>query len=333
MSEENDNMELSKSDGKFLPITAIKMQVNLILTKKYGNWKQAVDALSGLYVGEDNIEEVQGITKNVRSFLSLIEENRKAMKEPFIVQGRIIDDAHKEIALSISQALCNIQLRLDDVAKRKQQKAEEERRERERLAKIDTDIDQFILDSSVKIASATTMEQLIAIERLINLEKANKSKYGIKLPILIERCNELNEKVKEQKELIKEREKIEKEKEEAQKAGDDEKLAELMGLEEYLDDKIAENTVLVQEMAASNISSSENTDEGSIDSPKARRTTWKAEIFDVKVVIKKSAEMLDISLNAEKVRQSIHTLKAAGVFAGKEEVIVNGIRYYQEKTF
>jgi hypothetical protein len=56
-------------------------------------------------------------------------------------------------------------------------------------------------------------------------------------------------------------------------------------------------------------------------------------LVNVKDAVKKSIEMLEISLNATKVRDSINTLKAAGAFKGKTELLVNGIRYYEEKTF
>ena len=108
-------------------------------------------------------------------------------------------------------------------------------------------------------------------------------------------------------------------------------MDEILQKEQLIDEKIVENTILIQETASNNAILS--TSDQNLGEIKARRTSWKAEILDEKEVLKKAKDMLDISLNVEKVRQSINTLKAAGVFNGKSEVIINGIRYFQEKTF
>lgn len=326
---ENENKD---TQGLFLPPERIRIGLSILLTKKYGNYQEAVDALKNLAVMEDNIEEVQRVLKNVNAFLSTVESNRKDEKEPYLEQWRVIDKVHKEFAAPIEQARDEIQKKLNQVAKEKAEKVEKEQKEKERIANIHTLINNTILDFSVKIASAITNEQLLGYERLVNLEKTNKAKYAEFLPLLVERSNELTAKIKDQKELVKERDKLELEKKQAEEAGDDKKSNELMSKEAILDDKITENTVLVQEIAANSITNevSEVYDESS---PKARRTAWKAEIFDEKEVFKKAKDMLRIELNPEKVREALNTLKAAGALTGKKEIIVNGIRYFEEKTF
>jgi hypothetical protein len=150
--------------------------------------------------------------------------------------------------------------------------------------------------------------------------------------LLIERCNELTSKIKEQKELVKEREKIEAEKKKAEESGDEDKLNELMTKEQSIDDKISENTVLVQEAAANSLIPI-NDDGDTAVMVKARRTIWKAELVNSKEAMKKAPELLEISLNNEKIRDTINTLKDAGVFKGKSEYLLNGIRFFEAKTF
>lgn len=323
----------SPQGNGFLPPDRIKGFIALMLTKKFGNYQQAIDALRNLYVGRDNFEKAQDTIKSVNSFLNAIEEHRKQEKEPFLEQGRTIDKVHKEFAEPIAKERDVIQGKLNVIGKEiEREKQLEQQRINERKQRIDA-MNNFILDYSLKIASATTNEQLLGYERLINLEKANKSKYADQLPLLIEHCNELNAKLKEQKDLIKERDRIEEEKKKAEKAGDDEKLNELQQKEQEIQDKIYEKTVEVQETASNNAISSDIVSQDDTAGAKARRTTWKAEIQDENIAIKKAKDMLRIELDPEKVRNSINTLKAAGVFSGKEEVVINGIRYFQEKTF
>lgn len=326
MAEENQ-------DGQeFLPPERLKAQFGIELTKKYGNYQKTLDELKKIDIGEDNIEEVQKLMKGINSFLKSSDDLRKEMKEPFFRQGKTIDDVYKEFSTPIEFIKADIQKRLNEAATAKAKKLEVERQRLIKEQQVKESINTFILDNSVKIASADSNEQLISLERLINLEKANKSKYGDLLPLLIERCNELNSKLAEQKVLVKQKEELLKQQAKAKEAGDDDKLNELKAKEQAIESQIADNTVTVQEQAANSIITSSN-ELDELDEVKARRTVWKAEISDVKEVMKKAPQMLDISLNTEKIREAIATLKDAGTFKGKTEIVVNGIRYFESKTF
>lgn len=317
---------------KFLPPEAIKAQFGISMTKKHGNYQKALEQLRNAYIGEDNIEESQKLLKNVNSFIKDSDDDRKELKEPCLTQGRIIDATHKEFIAPFVEARDAFQKKINVVAVEKAKKIELQRQKLLKDQQIKEAINNFILDNSVKIASADSNEQLISLERLINLEKANKSKYGDLLPLLIERCNELNSKLAEQKVLVKQKEELLKQQAKAKEAGDDDKLNELKAKEQEIESQIADNTVTVQEQAANSIIVSSN-ELDELDEVKARRTVWKAEIIDVREVMKKAPQMLDISLNTEKIREAIATLKDAGTFKGKTEIVVNGIRYFESKTF
>jgi hypothetical protein len=193
-------------------------------------------------------------------------------------------------------------------------------------------INAFILDYSTKIAAATTNEQLIQIERLINLEKGNKGRYQDHLPLLIERCNELTAKIKEQKDIVKELERLEQEKKLAFEQGNDEKVQQLQEKSEFLEAKMEENTVLVQETAAKSVILTEIV-APEIDMPSTRRKAWKFELLDVKEVMKKRPDLLDVSLNNKAVSEVLKTMKDTGVLNGRTEYILNGIRFYQDVNY
>lgn len=317
---------------QFLPPEAIKAQFGIELTKKHGNYQKALEELKNIYVGEDNIEEVQQFMKNINSFIKFLDDTRKEMKEPFFKQGKSIDDVHKEFSNPIVSIRDEVQIKLNVKAALKAKKLEEERQKILKEQGIKDTINKGVLDFSVRIASADSNEQLISLERLINLEKANKSKYGELLPLLIERCNELNGKLAEQKKLVKQKEDLKKQQEEAKKKGDDEKLNELISKEQAIDEKITDNTVIVQENAANAIITDNNALE-ELDEVKARRTVWKAELHDMKEAMKKAPDLLEVSLNTEAVKTVMNTLKDSGAFKGKTEYILNGIRYFEQKTF
>ncbi len=323
-----NEIEQPNNDGYLSP-EQIKAMIGILLTKKYGNYQAALQQLKTAVVAEDNIEEVQKMMRNINSFEKTVDEHRKDMKEKPLNYGRIIDAAHKEFIEPFVKEKNEIQAKLNAVAKIVADKAAKEASEKAKKAELITRLNQFILDYSVKIASATTNAILLDIERVINLEKGRKDVYGDMLPMLVERCNDLTEKIKQQKDLVKEREAVEK----AKSGANDAELEKLLEKEAEIDSKIQDNTVFVQEIASNNLIITDNSLENTIEAPKARRTTWKAEIVDAATAVKKAKDMLDIILNAEAVRQSITTLKGAGAFTGKEELIVNGIRYYLSQTF
>jgi len=318
-----------ENEERFLPPEKLKAKIGLMLTKAYGNYQKVLEQLRNTFVGRDNVKEVQDIMRNVNSFLTAMENARKADKEPYLEQGRLVDRAYKEFATPFEEAKALVQQKLNIVAREIEEDERKKREEREKQQRISDAINQFSLDYSVKIASATSNEQLLGYERLINLEKANKSRYADQLPLLIERCNDLNTKIKQQKELIREKERIEEEK----KKADDDKMNELLIEEQAIVAKIEENAIFVQEEAANSLILDTNGHEDGGVAVKARRTTWKAELVNVREAIKKAHEMLDVSLNPTKVRDVINAYKAAGTFKGKTEVTINGIRYFEEKTF
>lgn len=322
-----------ENENRFLPPEKLKAKIGIELTKQFGNYNETLQQLQNAYVGEDNIEQNQNLMRNVNAFLTMLEKSRKVDKQEALDYGRMVDEIYAFFSDPMKKIKDEIQIKLNAVAKAKADRIEKERQETLRQQQITAQINNFVIENSVKIASATTNEQLLSVERLINLEKGNKSRYDNQLSLLIERCNELTEKIKAQKELVKQREAVEKAKKEAEKSGDDEKLQDLLNKEEEIDSKIQDNTIHVQEIASNSLIIADNSTESELNAPKARRTVWKAEIIDAAIAIKKAKDMVDISLNAEAVRQSIATLKGAGAFTGKEELIVNGIRYYLSQTF
>jgi len=325
-------MEENKQEGLNLSPALIEMKVGLDLTKAEGNYQQTLKQVLEYEVDEANFEEAQALNKKLMKWLSFVEEHRKEEKNPYLEAGRLIDAGHKKFATPFEDAKSQLQGKINVVGKRMQDAADKAKREQDRIDGLKNTINAFILDASSKIAAATTTEQLLSIERLINLEKGNKGRYQDHLPLLIERSNELTAKIKEQKELVKELERVAEEANEALEAGNDEKAQELLQRSELLGAKIEENTVLVQETASKSIISTEVL-APEIDMPSTRRKVWKFEVQDIKETIKKRPDLLDVSLNHKAVSEVLKTLKDTGVLTGKAEYILNGIRFFQDVNY
>lgn len=311
----------------------ITLQISISLTKQYGNYNEALNQARNASVTEENILQAQQFLRNINSFLKAVDDHREKMKRPYFEAGKAIDTAHKAFGKQFEEAKVALQAKVNTVAQEKIKRLEAEKQKLQKEASIKQAVNDFVLDYAVKIASATTNEQLLAYERLINLEKANKSKYADLLPLLIERCNDLNSKIAEQKLLVKEKEKIEAEKNLALSKENDEKAQMLAQKEQEIADKIRENTIRVQEQASEAVFSNSDVGEVVESAPKARYTAWKAEIFNEKEAIKKASDLLKISLDPDKVKTSINLLKDTGVLDGKTEYVLNGIRYFVNQTF
>lgn len=325
-------MEENKQEGLNISPALIEMEVGLDLTKAEGNYQQALKQVLEYEVDESNFEQAQALNKKIIKWLSFVENHRKEKKEPYLEAGRVVDVGHKKFSTPFEDAKNQLQAKINVVGKRMQDAATKVKQEQDRIDGLKNAINIFILDASSKIAAATTTEQLLSIERLINLEKGNKGRYQDFLPVLIERSNELTAKIKEQKDLVKELERVAEETNRALEAGNDEKAQELMQKSELLGAKIEENTVLVQEVASKSIISTEVlTPE--IDMPNTRRKVWKFEAQDIKETMKKRPDLLDVSLNHKAVNEVLKTLKETGVLTGKGEYVLNGIRFFQDVNY
>lgn len=329
MEENTEGLEPLKTN---LFPAVVESKLNLDMTKAHGNYRQLVASVLSWEVTDENFEESQELIKKIMTLLKYTEEHRENEKRPYLDAGRTIDASHKQFAAPFEAAKKQLQDKLNIVGRRREEEAKQALAEKQRIEGLQNQINSYVLDASVKIAAATTNEQLLSIERLINLEKGNKSRYQDHLPLLIERCNELTEKLKEQKAVVKEMERLELEKQKAIEAGDDEKVEKLLQQAEILDNQAQENTILVQEIASKSVIVTEIV-APEINMPNTRRKAWKFELLDVKEVMKKRPDLLDMSLNNKAVSEVLKTLKETGVLTGKEEYILNGIRFFQDINY
>lgn len=331
MEENKQEHEQSKPETG-LYSGKIEMRLMADTMKAEGNYLVLIKELAIHEVNDENFEQSQELMKKIMKIINYVEDHRAAEKKPYLEAGRVIDSAHKTFVKPLEEAKESLQTKLNIVGKRREDEAKKALLEKQRVEGLQNQINNFILASSAQIATATTNEQLLSIERLINLEKANKVRYQDHLPLLIERCNELTTKIKEQKGIVQELERVEKEKTEAFEAGNDEKVQELQQKSEFLGAKMEENTILVQETASKSVILTEIV-APEIDMPNTRRKAWKYEVVDIKETAKKRPDLVDMSLNNKAVSEVLKTLKETGVLNGKTEFILNGIRFFQDINY
>ena len=138
--------------------------------------------------------------------------------------------------------------------------------------------------------------------------------------------------IKSQKENIKEAIRLENERLEAQKKGDEEKLIALQEQQEKLTEKTDELKITVQESAInSSISTAVETATEILPEVKVRRASWDWEVSNIKETAKKMPDWCEIKTIDSKINEFMKASKEQ--WEGKEEMVINGIRFYLKKTY
>jgi len=193
-----------------------------------------------------------------------------------------------------------------------------------------------ILSFSTKIAECKTDQEVVSVEKLVNLEKTRKEKYGDLLPEMEELLTSLSPAIKSQKEAIRTLNKLSDQETKALESGDDEQVLEILDKKGSLETQIQENKIKVQENTVNNISNRGNT--YSVVTPlyptvKAKRTTYKYEVVDLGQVIKKTPEFTTTIINNAKVDEFLKSARIQKELEDNDEFIENGIRYFKERKY
>lgn len=314
-----------------------KAQISVALTSANLVIQKIQDEANKLEINEDHLQEIADFISKTKKVDKLIDEKHKEGKSPSLQEGRNWDAA-KNSLISIIEGIRNpISVKYttlcQDIEKKRREEEEKERKKKEILLGIENNVISF----SSRIASCSTNKELLNIESIINLEKSpsRKDKYGEFHNQAISKYDEvLKPIIVSQKQKIKEKEDLDNQLLEAQKQNNIEAIDTINEKKELVEDEIKQNQILVQENAL-NQKPIQHVENARVIYPsvKARRVSWEIELVDADMAIKKAKDLLDISLNKEKAKTVLATLKEAGVLEGREEYILNGIKYYQKTLY
>lgn len=303
------------------------------IAKTEAGFQNFADRESKLVYNEDNIVEIKkyldDLDKLENKFVSVHKEG-KAEAWKICTEWDSALRVHKAQVESLKIKPKELYNKLCiEVTRKKQQ----QQFEAERIKNIKDGIDRNLVDFSTKIANCTTNEQLIVVERLINLEKGNKVRYQEFLPDFVERAKKLTELITSQKEAIKEMETLNKQKLEAEQSGNDREFIAIEEKEAILSSKIEERKIITQETAISQAIASNPIVEVArqVFADIKSRKTWKWEIADEKKAFQ--AGMLTTEINTTKAKEALNVLKETQQLLGKEEITVGGIRYFLDTKY
>jgi hypothetical protein len=314
---------------------AAKQKLSIALTKATYSIQSLQDEADSLVFNEDqeNIDKMKSFLEKGKKMTKTIEEEHKVIKEPYLEGGRACDTAKKDMTQSVMDVISPVQNKYTDICNKiDREKRDKEAKEAEEK-RIKDGIESNVLSFSQQIAACATKKELNDVERLINLEKSptRSSKYGDHHQKAIDRYNEvLIPILKDQKTKIEEKEKLE---EELRKTDDPEKYDEVKEKLEQKENEIVQNQVRVQEDALKQESEAVIEAEVILPTVKTSRVDMSCEIVDVSQAFKKCPELLNIELKLADAKKLGNTLKEAGAFGDKDEIIVNGIKYSIKKKW
>lgn len=326
-------MEENKNNLPAITVEMAKAQMNIALTKMSESMQALSNAAKMLVFNEDGVGGISDFLAKCKKFLKIIDEAHKEGKAPHLAACKSWDEGKKDLYAVINEFYLPVNDKHQKIcAEIEQRRVAEEQRLAKEKAILDG-IEGNIITFSQKIAAAETTDDLLSVERLINLEKSEsrKAKYGDHHALAITRYDEvLIPILKSQKDKIKQKEALEKQ----LKAADDANVAD--NLTEKLDEinnEILQNRVYVQQAALTVPDSFEITPSEQLYPETKGRNNFKFEIVDLAVAVKKSPELLDVTIKTRDAQRVAMAFRDAGVFNGKTEAVVNGIKYSIEKTY
>lgn len=324
---------LTKETTLSKEVVAAKM--NVALTKAALGIEMLTNLESNLVYNEDNIESISEFLTKARKAKKVVEDEHKAIKEPYLKISQTIDESKRNmleyIETVLNKASGNYTKLCQDIERRKQEQIAEHQRKQNIINVIDGNTISF----SQKITNCTKNEELISIERLINLEKGNKNKYQEFLPQAAEKYESLTALIKLQKDSIKEFERIEKQRIEAQKANDEAKMLELQEKQELLTAKIDDNKVSVQENAINQTTFTGVVEQAIEIMPdvKVRRKAWKWKISDIAKTTKMQPSWVKVVTVDEKIDEFMKASRDDWNNSNVEAKEINGITFYIERSY
>lgn len=321
-----------------LPVVSpetVKQRLSIALTKATLSVQALQDEADSLVFNEDqeNIDSISAFLGKVRKGEKTVEDEHKSIKEPFLEGGRACDTAKKDMLKAIEEVKSPVHTKYTAICTEIDRKKREEQQRREAEKRILDGIESNIMTFSQQIADCNTREELLEVERRINLEKApsRAGKYGDHHDAAIEKFNTvLLPILKEQKLRVDEKERL---KAELKSTKDAEKHETLLQKLEEKENEIIQNQVKVQEQALIQPVVDVLEPEVIMSSVKTKRTDIVCEIVDMVKVFKSHPELLNIELKVLEAKKRGQLLKDAGSFGDKDELIVNGIKYSIKKQW
>lgn len=308
----------------------VKLKINTEIIKHKLTLPDLQKRSLAMVKNRDSLPIAKVLLADIKKVKDLAEVIHEKEKKPYLLGGRAVDAGRK---LIFDEAT-----RIEGMVKPWYDKELAAVADETRLAnlKIATDsaiqkgIEDNVITFSNMVVSAITRKELTAVESRINLEKSPSmaKKYGDFHQQAIDRYDfVLLPIIKDQKIKVDELEELNRQLIDAEANNDPDKMDEINEKVDEKSNEILQNHAVLQEMAINQDSFPIIEATEVLPEFKTKRTNYSMEIADVEVAWKKARHLLLFEVNKEAAKIVLDELKRDGKFEGKDEVIVDGIKY------
>lgn len=278
----------------------------------------------------DSLQIAKVLLDDLKKVDDLAESIREKEKKPFLEGGRACDAGGK-LVFSQTERIRGMFKPWYD--KELAAVADETRLQKLKIAQdaaISKGIEDNVITFSNMVVAANTKKALSLVESRINLEKSPSmaKKYGDFHAKAIERYDSiLLPIIKDQKVKVDEMERLTGEISTAEANNDPDKMDELIARQDELGNEMLQNHAVLQEAVLNQESFPVVEATEILPEFKTKRTNYSMEIADLAVALKKVPHLLDIQVDKVAAKVVLEGLKEKKAFEGKDEVIVDGIKY------
>lgn len=306
-----------------------KIQFNIGLTKSSITIQKLSDAEAALVYNEDNMQQIIDYISNAKKAKKVVQTVYDEMTEKAKQDIANALSVKKAFELEIDEPLARAESKLQVIqdAREKRRKDQEQKIQKDKEIKLG--ISKNLEFYSQQIADCDTYDKLRVVENRVNLEKANKNKYGDLYDEAKSAYETLTDAIRNQKSIIKDKIELQ---EQLNKSTDDAVSIKLMEEIGRLDEKIDENKILVQEKAISTVmSQGVYVAEEILPEMDYKRRLWSWEVIDIKETAKRRPEWVETVPVKGIIADYLKQHKDIWNEKDETEVVVHGIKFIRTK--
>lgn len=318
--------EIAKQGPKYALVkTKFDLEANKV------NYQKALQHLTAIKVTKDNVND--DLAKEGREVLkALIETKEAETAEPL--------QWHRDVLSAFNSLYDPLEEQVKRIAAEKKKVAEEikletmkQQAEQNRINDAKTAIVDFSNKVANLIAAAKTDGDIVAIEKMIGLEKTKKTVYQEFLTELVEKCDALRPQIKDQKENIRKLQQIEEREKAALETGDILTATQMKEEKEQMQEIIQDTGIRIHETAYDQATSVEVIVPEVADVAPKGRTNWKWRVDDIRQLQKKMPHLVKLVPDEAAINILLSTKRQDGSLDGKMEEKLFGLTFFNDKTY
>lgn len=327
----NADKEEQKS-GQAVLMTAQLMELKI--TNKFAEKNLTISSLEtralGIVINEDNLKVMAAFLDDVDTMEEMALETVQDIQKPLSDGVKACVDGKKLVVFELERLRGMVKPGYDRILAGVDTRAFNAAKKAATDKAIKKGIEETAAALAKKIGAATTVKELSDVERLLNLQKSpsRKNKYGDFHQEAIKKFDQLLVPViKQQKKKILKLTALTGELEEAVSDRETEVVEKLQGSIEVISSEIRQNQTTIEDTVLSQEFFPVEEVQEILPEYRVKRTDISFELADVDVALKKVRHLLIIELDNKAIRKVAAAMKKAGLFDGKDELIVDGIKY------